>query len=258
MGKRVDQSRKKNRAALIAAALLVVLAVTGVILARYVSSNRQRAEMLSSDFYISSNYLETTGAEYTVTDTGNGVTFQLYNFAKENVALISSEPIRYKIEAPNWIVTVKEDGVTVTPDGDGVYTFTAGGKKSHSVNLMPDSGADPKKVQVKVKSVTPYEEELSALFHLEGKTLPDYSIADNGSYVTVTIHSNDYNGAVVVLWTEAFSPDNTNPIMVSWTDDNQPGNMTLTAHTTYSLIFLKNTTAAYSKGMTEGVQINIG
>ena len=245
----------KNKRLVIAAGALLLVAATGTLLARYISSNQQRAEMLSSDFRISSNYLTEDGATYNVTDTGNGVQFSLFNYEKENVALVSSEPIQYTVKADGWLVTVKS-GDVVQQANNGVYTIAADGRQTHTILL---SGGAGNEVEVTVKTTSPYVTELSATFHLIGKTQPDYQVDDAGTYVVVTIHSNDYSGAVKVKWTEDFSPDNTNPVMAGWKDSAVPGNMTVTAHTTYTLIFVKNNTNdAYNKNTTYGTEIIIG
>jgi len=244
--------------------LLLLVAVSGTVLSRYISTSQDRAQMLSSDFYISSNYLELkeTLAEYEVTDWGNqGVVFQLYNYEKENVDLIAGMDIEYDIEVPEgWSARVYDSNKTeITRNAAGYYVMPGDGatRESQSIQLTGSNQAETD-VAVKVRTVSPYAYELEADFHLESKSLPEYQVKDKGNYVAVTVYSNDYAGAVTVNWSDAFSPDRTNAYMATWTDAGKPASMTLEANTTYELIFFKNTNATYNKDTTGGVNIQIG
>lgn len=255
--KRTKESTKRRGLMLVLIAVLAVVAISGTLLARYIATSQAVAEMISADFHISSNYLEETAQSYTVTDWGEGISFQIYNYEKENLAQIAAEEITYTIDAPSgWTVTVEEAGQEVAPQ-NGKYTIGGGTMIAQTVTLVPGEDAATSGT-VEVKTTAPYRKTLSATFTVDAMQTAQYSVTDKGNYVVLTVYSNDYADPVTVNWTEAFSPDNTNSLMASWLDTYKTGTFTTQANTTYELIFFKNTADTYSTDITSGTTITIG
>jgi len=252
----------KATAVCLTLAIIAVCAGAGTLIARYVTKLIQQAEMLSGSFYMSSDMLEETpGTQHTVANWYNdGVTFEVYNYDKGNIANLSKNDLVYELTLPTgWIAAVKDgDGNTVLPDGNK-YTIYGGSAKRHLITLSPSTEAkDGDVIQVSANAKKPYSTALSAEFLLKGEPQPEYRIDDCGTYVLVVLFSHSYSGAVSVRWDESFSPDTTDPLMGEWTDGIRNKNVTVTSNTTYELIFYKNTSAAYSKDVTSGTTVNIG
>lgn len=238
-------NRGTKRTLLIIVSLVMLLSTTGVVWARYVSTNKREAQMLSSDFHISSNYLEIKkeNARYTVVDWGNGgISFELHNYEKENVTQIAGTDIQYTITVSDgWEVEVKDEHGKSVEKNNGGYIMPGDGtaKHTHTVHLKTDGNA-PGQVEVKVETNDPYVYELMATFNTVGQKLPDYIVKDMGDYVLVTLRSNDYSEHIEVTWDENFSPDNHNRLMATWTDEQRVYLMKLETNMTYELIFVKN------------------
>jgi len=260
--------KKTYKIIVLAAALLLVLVPAGVVLGKYIFTNMSTAQMLSSHFHISSNYLEDSDLikEYTVSDWGDtGILIQLYNYEKENISLIAEDPIVYKVSVSDgWNVTVKDDLGTLVAPAEGQYTMPADGsvKVTHILQIKAAGASTDtsKPVEVTVTTTSPYSKQLKAKFTLEGKDAPEYQIEDKGDYCVVTIYSNDYADYIDVAWTEKYSPDNTNVLMATWIDTDQKQDLLLEANHTYELIFFEKEGVSYSKDRTrvEGFKIQIG
>lgn len=231
--------------------ILVVAALTTTLIAKYIEEKKELAQAVSTSFHISSDYLEKKPAvdsvskQYGVTDWGYSddyeIKFKLYNYEKENVALITEENIKYKINVGNeWTVTVKDKNGTEIPLTDGFYTLSSDGveKNEHTVFLKRNNGT-VNTATVVVSTLEPFATSLYAVFHLVGEHEYDVNFEDHTNYVKVIIDTNNYNGNLKLLWTNDFSPDNTNPIMNSWIDTTY-GTITVVEQTTYELIFFKN------------------
>lgn len=226
--------------------LLGISAVTGTLLARYISSNEYRAQMLSAGFHISSDYLEENGADYSVTDH-QPVSFRVYNYEKENVAQVSAMDISYGIVS-DWDVTsvTDENGDPVLPNADGYYTLPSGGATFHTVTMASLDGDAEEKVTVKTH--TPYQKEMSATFTQTGSDGWNYRIEDKGSYVAVTLSDITEAGEITVSWDDKFSPDHSNdlPDMSAWLDSAGSATFPVEPLTVYELIFFKNTSDTYT------------
>ena len=246
--------------------LAAVLLAAGAVLARYVAEELRSAEMRSSEFHISSDLLKKNDTPtHTVADWArDGVSFSIFNYETENPALISRDATQYTLSFPvGWVAAVADGGGNPVPATDGVYTLPgeSAGKVEHRVTLRYTLQTPPAAAswEATVQSVSPYAGVLRATFVTPGDPLPEYEITDHGTYVLVTLRANAYSGAMTVSWDAAFSPDNTNPMMVSWVDGgNRTETVTVTRNTTYQLIFFKNTAAAYEKASTRATQITVG
>ncbi len=216
---------KKHRIILIAALVILVLGSTVGVLAKYRSEQVKQAEMIAADFHFSSNYLEESKPTYSVSDWNDGLTIDLYNYEKENPALVSALDVGYT-------VTVNSDQFEVIDNGNG--TLTAGSSQTAAVTIRPVAGAAVTETKITVTvNTTPYNEGLSATFELVGKQQPTWDIQNNGTHYTVRVYSNHYSGNVTLKWTEGLIPDATNDIVQGWTN----GTFQVEPFHTYEIIF---------------------
>ncbi len=248
-----DKSNSKKRTWIIVLAVLLAASLLGGgLLARYISQNRQEAEMISAGFHISSNYLEEGAPVYNVSDWGDGVDILLFNYEKENVAQIAQMAISYTVTVENGTLeSVMNGSHDVTPVG--TPTSTGGSYilplsedlMNHTIRVKPDaSGQD---VVVTVKSTAPYSKELKATFNVSAKVKPEWTFAEreDGNTALLTIKTNDYAGTVTVNWpAPRYSPDNNDALMKTWVDSTPTGTLTVEANSTYTLLFFKDTAAA--------------
>lgn len=266
MKKDINIKRNKKIAvtvAIISIAVILVSALTGSLIARYVAEKKEIAEVASTDFHISSDYLEkktdihTPSKQYNVTDWGYSedyqISFKVYNYEKENVALITHNDIKYMINAgEDWDITVKDkNGTEIPPSGD-TYTLSSDGTANEHTVYLKRNKDTVKTATVVVTTVEPFATSLYAVFHLIGDHEYDVTFDDHTNYVRVIIDTNNYNGKLKLSWNSDFSPDNTNPIMQDWVDIAN-GTFTATEQTTYELIFFKNSVGADPES---GISIN--
>lgn len=248
--KAANGTHKKRNIALILVAILVAVSAAGFVTARYVSNYQKEAVIHASDFHFSSNYLsaESPVPEFKVSDWGsNNITFYLYNYEVENVALISDTAIQYKITvSPGWNVQVQDMNGHALTATDGVYTMAQSDSLiSHKVTLT--GGSDGSSVNVTVESTSPYKKELKAKFNLTTKKGIEYTVTDKGYYTVIEISTNDFYGTVKVGWNPAtHSPDNTCPGMTTWLDSSPVGELAVNEYTTYTLIFVENAAGNYT------------
>ena len=247
---------KKLAVAIVIGMIVLVFAscLTGSLIAKYISEKREQAELISTSFHISSNYLEKKTAmnpdpkQYTVTDWGYNedyqISFKLYNYEKENVALISEKDIHYNIKAEGWSVTVKDQsGNTVLPSG-GLYTMSTDGETLNEYTVYLKRKLETTTIAtVVVTTEDPFTTSLYAVFHLGGMFDYDLTLNDCDHYVKVILDTNNYHGNIKVTWNDDFSPDNTQPLMKDWINVNT-ATFSVNEQTTYKLIFFKNSTNA--------------
>ena len=255
----------KRKPVIIAAIGMIALAVIGCLAgtlhAKYFAKSDQKAQTIPTDFHISSDYLHESGVNqtYEVTDwaehDGYEISFKIYNYEKENVALVSSDPIEYQIEATGWNVTVKDKNGFVQPVGS-VYTLPLDdsedqGKNEHTVYLkrIEDTATT---ASVSVETNAPFKTVLTATFTLQERSNFEYTINDYTNYVILVINTNHYHGNLAVAWGEDFSPDNTNPLMKDWSNTSRSDVLQVTEHATYELIFFKNNLNANTNSITNG------
>lgn len=239
---------------------VLALFLIGGLTARYISSNKQKAEMTSSQFHVTSDYLEEGGANYNITNWGGGFHIQLYNYEKENLALISEESISYQVE-----ISDSEKWECVADTGNGVLagngvsasnTLTI--KPKADVSIVPDDT-----FTVTVKTTKPYEKELKATFTVSSKILPDNELKQSENDANqwhLIIRTNDYAGTVTIQWpAEDICPDTTNEYMSEWSN-NGSNNFIVQENTTYDLVFLRNSESdrfVLSSGSSSGASIGI-
>ncbi|WP_165044521.1 hypothetical protein [Adlercreutzia sp. ZJ138] len=257
----------KRAVAWAALIVCVVALAVGSVAARYVTENPYSSEMESAVFHISSDYL------VELTEEGNPVSrvvpyadtfdIHLYNYEKENVALISQVDIAYTVTAQNATVSVKAaDGTEIDLGASGSYQLAKAtgedGKAQQVLHVTPTKPTSPDNpITVTVKTTSPYDKKLTATFTVAG-SVPSYTIVDKGDgTVLVTVETNDYAGEVTLKWNNTrFSPDNTNELMSSWTDasidgatpGSSQGTFTAEPNSTYKLLFFKHTADRYNDG----------
>ena len=205
--------------------------------------------MISAQFHVSSDYLTEEGSSYDITDWQNGFEIQLYNYEKENTALISEDAITYEVslsDTKKW-KTNKSNGTIVKSDEP----------QSQSIEIIPTSAGENDSVKVTVEITKPFTKTLSATFMLKGKSQPNYTITDNGDgSVLVTIQSNSYSGDFTVNWNEErYAPDNTNPLMTEWKNSSQT--ITVQKNTTYELLFFKKSVESINTTSGSGTTISL-
>lgn len=262
MAQAVNESKNKKRRALgwVFLLLAALCLLIGAVLAKYVSSDRRKAEMLSADFHFSSDYLEYVGEDDDVPERKvfdmSSLGFQLYNYEKTNLCLVAKEDIKYKVTVPEgWSVTVKSGNEALTPDGDGYYEMPCSDEPKYwDVSLR--GGDATQDVDVTVETVSPYKLVLKAKFKQAG-SVPQYTVSDEGNYRLVEIKSNNYAGDISLNWAaNGFSPDNTNPLMENWADEpvnddgRATGTFTAEKNHVYRLIFVEKIAATQSETQT--------
>ncbi|WP_165051136.1 MULTISPECIES: hypothetical protein [unclassified Adlercreutzia] len=268
----------KHVAAWVALIVCMVVLAAGSVAARYVTENPYRSEMESATFHISSDYLvecsEGQTPKQRVVPYAGAFDICLYNYEKENIALISQVDIMYTVEVTteNATVSVKTaDGTEVSPDAGSSYQLNkvtdADDKAQQVLHVTPNTPTSPgSSITVMVQTTSPYAKTLAATFTVAG-SVPSYKIADKGDgTVLVTVETNDYAGEVTLKWDSSkFSPDNTNDLMASWTDasatgatpGSSQGKFTVEPNSTYKLLFFKRTVAETYKVPVSGTGAEI-
>ena len=251
--------RKMNKRRLIGWLVLAsaaALMLLGGVYAKYVTTQMDRAEMLSSSFHFSSNYLEEEAPSYQVSDM-HSISFEIYNYEKTNVASISDQAITYEIKTDgNWGVKVQDsEGNEVKPDKQGRYEMPVTGKTVYHVTVFGGSQEQP--VTVTAKTLSPYSLELKGTFKPSSQE-PAYEVRDAVNHCTLTIRSNDYQGPVSITWNPAnLSPDNLNPYMAQWQDASPSQILTVQKNTVYELLFVKNQNVSITNQDGTGTSVTI-
>ncbi len=248
---RVKKSSNKTVLTVTVLLILMVLATIGGLLAKYRSENIKEADMIAHDFHISSNYLDEGGTTYTLAQWQSGIELELYNYEKENEALVASTDITYTITAAGFNVSVKENEKEVTPNTKGAYTFDGEAKAVHKIYLTPKDPANllNKSVDVTVKTTSPFEKILKAKLTLSGKLAHEYDVIrnnENGDYYEMTVYTNQYSGALNFTWPKQLVPDNTNTVMRTWVG-NSGSYSDFKKLTTYKLIFFNPENKEFNK-----------
>ena len=243
-------SRRRILIAVLALLLLAAGGIGGTLLAKYVSENRQQAEMISAGFHISSDYLKENGPTHNVGTAGNLV-IDLYNYEVENTAQRSAVAMQYTVTVTGGtLLNITSDGVLITASA-GRYTFAVNDtNKSHVLTVAPSA----EDVTVTVSTVSPYEKTLSATFHRNVTAgEPSYTLTQHTSpdVWKLTIFTNGYNGNISI--TCNIAPDNTNDIMATWRTGNTYS-FSVQDNETYELLFFGS--AQESNGT--GHQITVG
>lgn len=258
INKKTKTTKKKNtgtKGKRILAIFLTAILLTGILtvglLAKYRSHNQKQAELISSQFHVSSDYLAENNPSYEITDWQGGFDIQLYNYEKENTALIADDEITYSVvlsDTAKWTYSDEHEG---TMEKSNV-------KQSQSIKINPQSTASENdSVTVTVNITAPFKKDLSATFTMHGKDQVDYNVQDRkDGTVLLTIQSNGYSGKINIKWdTGKYAPDNTNSQMTSWTDGSEE--LTVQKNTIYELLFFKKTVESITTTFGSGTTISL-
>lgn len=237
--KKKEECKSSVKVRILLTILVLAVLLIGGLTARYISSNKQKAEMTSSQFHVTSDYLEEGGANYNITNWGGGFNIQLYNYEKENLALVSKEAISYGVTVSPQDKWECIDGKNGTLEGNNLIT-------SNTLLIKPKSDAviaPDDTVTVTVKTTEPYVKELKATFTVTSKMLPDNELKQSDTDANqwhLKIKTNDYAGTVTITWPkDSICPDTTNAYMSGWSN-NGSNNLTVQENTTYDLVFLRS------------------
>ena len=223
------------------ALLLLAGGITGGILAKYISQNRQEAEMISAGFHISSDYLKETGNEISIAP-GNEILISLYNWEVENAAQVAEMNITYQVTVAGGSlssITLDDTDTTVTAT-DSYYTLALSGntthKTAHVLHVTPEAGAT-EDVSVTVAATAPYVKTLSAVFK-RSEAAPAYTLTQHtpDDVWKLTINTNGYTGNIKIVLGTGVAPDNTNNVMESWTTAST-NTLAVQDNETYELLF---------------------
>lgn len=209
-------------------------------LAKYVTEHGKQSEVVSDNFYFTSDYLsESAIPEYKI--CGDSVSFEIRNYIDS-----------YRVNASDIVYTVSASGGTLTQGGDPTSGGTlTGGSMARDIITLTYSGAEVEKeitVTVRtvrtVKSSSPYVKELKAKFVFT-KPVLKYEITDSsGSYFAeLYIHTANEAKEVTVNWdTEKLLIDETNDYVIrgNLNDAKNSVSVTIPAHTTVKIAFFKN------------------
>ena len=234
--------KKKITVAVISAisALTLMLAIVPS-LAKYVTEQGKQSEVVSDNFYFTSDYLsESAIPEYKI--CGSEVEFEIRNYI---------DSLRTNVEAIEYTVSAS-DGGTLSSNGG---TLIGGTEKCAKITLTYSGEEAEKKITVTVRSSLPYVKELKAKFVFT-KPVLRYEITDSpGSYYAeLYIHTANEAKEVTVKWdTAKLLIDETNDyVFGKLTADKNSASVSIPAHTTVKIAFFKNDiTKNYSCGATK-------
>ena len=204
-------------------------------LAKYVTEHGKQSEVVSDNFYFTSDYLsESAIPEYKI--CGDSVSFEIRNYIDS-----------YRVNASDIVYTVSANVGTLTQGGEPTSggTINGGTKAAHTVTLTYTySGEEAKKeITVTVTSSSPYVKELKAKFVFI-KPVLRYEITDSpGSYYAeLYIHTANEAKEVTVKWdTAKLLIDETNDyVFGKLTADKKTASVSIPAHTTVKIAFFKN------------------
>ncbi len=214
--------------------LVLILASIGGLMAKYRSEMQYEAEMIAANFHFSSDLLEEEKKDVThqVADWKDGIRIELYNYEKENEALVASDEIAY-------YVTLSSNEFIYSMNTTS--NFPGGTKTTHTLTVTPKAASvEPATITVTVTTTSPFTKTLTATFNLVGTQQPQLTwnrIIDNGDYYLATITTGQYAGAITLAWEDGLQPDNTNEVMKNWGSATSKNSFDAEAFTTYELIF---------------------
>lgn len=213
-------------------------------LAKYVTEHGKQSEVVSDNFYFTSDYLsESAIPEYKI--CGDSVTFEIRNYIDS-----------FRVNASNIVYTVSANVGTLTQGGEPTSggTINGGTKAAHTVTLTYRYSEEEaeKEITVTVRSSSPYVKELKAKFVFM-KPVLRYEITDSvGSYYAeLYIHTANEAKEVTVKWdTAKLLIDETNDyVFGKLYGEKNSVSVSIPAHTTVKIAFFKNDiTKNYSCG----------
>lgn len=231
--------KKKITVAVISAisALILMLGIAPS-LAKYVTEYGKQSEVVSDNFYFTSDYLsESAIPEHKI--YGDSVSFEIRNYIDSS-----------RVNASDIVYTVTATDGTLSFDGRPLI----GGTENCAKITLTYSGEE-KEIIVTVTSSSPYVKELKAKF-IFAESVMRYEITDSaGSYFAeLYIHTANEAKTVTVNWDKAkLLIDETNDYVFGKLNaDKNAATVTIPAHTTVKIAFFKNDiTKDYSYALTK-------
>ena len=229
--KRPEGGGLSGKKVLIAVLLLtLVLSASGGVLAKYISRNVQKAEMVSAGFHISSNYLkEASSTSYNV-GAADTLTIDLYNYEIENTAQRTEVPIAYNVTVTG--------GTLAAGQASGTFGTTA--DQTHTLTVTPAAST----VTVTVTTTSPYAKTLRASFNLGTQASPSYTLTalseEQAGAMLLKLHTNGYSGPISIVCNIA--PDNANALLEG-VATRGTATFTVQPNETYELLFFGSASA---------------
>lgn len=233
--------KKKITVAVISAisALILMLGIAPS-LAKYVTEYGKQSEVVSDNFYFTSDYLsESAIPEHKI--YGDSVSFEIRNYIDS-----------LRVNASDIVYTVSASDGTLSSDGRPLI----GGTENCAKITLTYSGEEAEKeITVTVTSSSPYVKELKAKFVFTKPALR-YEITDSAGsyYAELYIYTGDTAQTVTVNWDKAkLLIDETNDFVFGkLTAEKNSASVTIPAHTTVKIAFFKNDiTKDYSYALTK-------
>lgn len=229
--------KKKKITVAVISAISALTLMLGIVpsLAKYVTEYGKQSEVVSDNFYFTSDYLsESAIPKYKI--CGDSVTFEIRNYIDS-----------FRVNASNIVYTVSANVGTLTQGGEPTSggTINGGTKAAHTVTLTYRYSEEEaeKEITVTVRSSSPYVKELKAKFVFM-KPVLRYEITDSvGSYYAeLYIHTANEAKTVKVNWDkEKLLIDETNDyVFGKLTADKNSASVSIPAHTTVKIAFFKN------------------
>ena len=207
-------------------------------LAKYVTEHGKQSEVVSDNFYFTSDYLsESAIPEYKI--CGDSVSFEIRNYMDS--FRFNDSDIAYTVSATDG--TLSSEGGTLTGGTAGSDTIT-----------LTYSGEE-KEIIVTVTSSSPYVKELKAKF-IFAESVMRYEITDSAGsyYAELYIYTGDTAQTVTVNWDIAkLLIDETNDFVFgNLTAEKNSASVSIPAHTTVKIAFFKtDITKDYSYALTK-------
>lgn len=225
--------KKKKITVAVISVVSVFALMLGIVpsLAKYVTEQGKQSEVVSDNFYFTSDYLsESAIPEYKI--CGDSVSFEIRNYIDS-----------YRVNASDIVYTVTALDGTLSPVDGRLNGGTESGD-SDIITLTYSGEEVEKKITVTVRSSSPYVKELKAKFVFI-KPVLRYEIIDSARsyYAELYIHTANVEKTVTISWdkTELFI-DETNDYVIqgNLNDAKNSASVSIPAHTTVKIAFFKN------------------
>ena len=234
--------KKKKITVAVISAVSVLILMLGIApsLAKYVTEYGKQSEVVSDNFYFTSDYLsESAISEHKI--YGDSVSFEIRNYIDSS-----------RVNASDIVYTVTATDGTLSSNGG---TLIGGTEKCAKITLTYSGEEAEKEITVTVTSSSPYVKELKAKFVFTKPALR-YEITDSvGSYYAeLYIHTANEEKTVTVNWDKAvLLIDETNDFVFgNLTAEKNSASVSIPAHTTVKIAFFKtDITKDYSYALTK-------
>lgn len=236
--------KKKKITVAVISAISVFALMLGIVpsLAKYVTEQGKQSEVVSDNFYFTSDYLsESAIPEYKI--CGSEVEFEIKNCI---------DSLRTNVENIEYTVDASEGG-TLSSNGG---TLIGGTENCAKIKLTYSGAEVEKKITVTVRSSSPYVKELKAKFVFI-KPVLRYEIIDSARsyYAELYIHTANEAKTVKVNWDKTeLLIDETNDYVIrgNLNDAKNSVSVTIPAQTTVKIAFFKkDITMDYSREATK-------